>query len=87
MSNPKRLEEGVEVAILATPVRLNMNNFMLEKTFNMFLKLNDNIKRIRFTLNKIEPSKMTVSIHKTNIIVMTTDRSLGRAPYIRKNKF
>ena len=42
MSDPKRLKDGVEVAILAPPppVRLDMNNFVLEKAFNMFLRLN-----------------------------------------------
>jgi hypothetical protein len=36
MCSPKLLEKSVEVAILAPPpIRLNMNNFMLEKTFNM----------------------------------------------------
>jgi hypothetical protein len=51
--DPKLLKESVEIAILATPIRLNMNNFMLEKSFNMGLKLNENIEYIRFALNKI----------------------------------
>ena len=71
MSDPKRLKEGVEVAILATAVRLNMNNFVLEKAFNMFLELNKNVKHIRFTFDKIKPSEPTISINKTNIIIMT----------------
>jgi hypothetical protein len=82
MRDPKRLEEGVKVAILATPIRLDMNNLVLEKAFNMFLELNKYIKNIRFTLNKIKPSETTVSINETDIIIMTTDRGLGRAPYI-----
>ena len=82
MSDPKRLEKRVEVAIFTTPIRLDMDNFMLEKAFNMFLKLNKDIKHIRFTLNKIKPSKATVSINETDIIIMTTNRGLGRAPYI-----
>ena len=82
MSDPKRLKEGVEVAILATPVRLNMNNFVLEKAFNMFLKLNKNVKHIRFTFDKIKPGKAAVSINKTDIVIMTTNRSLSRTSYI-----
>ena len=82
VSDPKRLKEEVEVAILATPVRLNMNNFVLEKAFNMFLELNKNVKHIRFTFDKIKPGKAAVSINKTDIIIMTTNRSLSRTPYI-----
>jgi hypothetical protein len=78
MRDLKRLEKGVEVAILTTPIRLNMNNFLLEKAFNMFLKLNKYIKHIRFLLNEIKPSETTVSVNKTNIVIMTTDRCLSR---------
>ena len=59
-----------------------MNNFVLEKTFNMFLKLNKNIKHIRFAFNKVKPGKATISINETDIVIMTTDRSLSRTPYI-----
>jgi hypothetical protein len=82
MRDPKRTEKGVKVAIFATPIRLHINNLMLEKAFNMLLKLNNYIEHIRFTLNKIKPSKATVSINETDIIIMTTGRSLGRTPYI-----
>jgi hypothetical protein len=75
MCDPKRLEKGVEVAILTTPIRLKMNNFMLEKVFNMFLELNKYIKHIRFALNAIKPSKMTISINETDIVIVTTNRS------------
>jgi hypothetical protein len=40
MISPKVLKEGVEVAIFASPIQLNMDKFVLEKTFNMFFKLN-----------------------------------------------
>jgi hypothetical protein len=82
MGNPKLLEERIEIAILATPIRLYVNNFMLEKTFNMLLKLYKNIEHIRFALNEIKPCKATISINETDIIVMATNRSLSRTPYI-----
>jgi hypothetical protein len=82
MRNSKLAKECVEVAILAPPIRLNMNNLMLEKSFNMLLKLNKYIKHIRFALNEIKPSKATISINETHIIVVTTNRGLGRTPYI-----
>ena len=59
-----------------------MNNFVLEKAFNMFLKLNNNVKHIIFAFNKIKPVKATISINETDIIIVTTDRSLSRTPYI-----
>jgi hypothetical protein len=87
MCNPKRLEKRVEVAIFAPPpIRLNMNNLMLEKVLNMLLKLNKNIEHIRFTLNEIKPSETTVSINETDIIIMTTNGGLGRTPYIGKKQ-
>ena len=82
MRDPKLIKERVEVAILAPPIGLDMNNLMLEKTFDMLLKLNKDIKHIRLTLNKIKPSKSTISINKTDIVVVTTDRGLCRTPNI-----
>jgi hypothetical protein len=55
---------------------------MFEKMFNMFLELNKNIKHVRFALDKINPSKATISINEIDIIIMATDRRLGRTPYI-----
>jgi hypothetical protein len=81
------LKERTKVAILAPPIRLNMNYLRLKKALNMGLKLKKNIKHIRFLFKKIKPREPTISINKANIIVMTTDRGLGMAPYIRENKF
>jgi hypothetical protein len=86
MRDPKLIKEGVEVAVFAPSIRLNMNNLMLEKTFDMELELNKDIKHIRLTFNKIKPGKSTISINKTNITVVTADRGLCRTPNIRKNK-
>jgi hypothetical protein len=84
VQDPKFLEKSIEVVILTTPIRLNTNDFGLEETLNMCLKLQENIKHIRFALDKIKPSKATISINETFIIVMTTDRCLSMTPYIRK---
>jgi hypothetical protein len=53
MRNPNFLKEGIKFDILATLVRLHMNNFVVEKTFNMILKLNKDIEDITLALNKI----------------------------------
>ena len=59
-----------------------MDNFVLKQSFNMCLKLHKDMKHIRFVLNKINPSKATESIDETDIIVVTTNRSLGIAPHV-----
>jgi hypothetical protein len=46
--NPKLIKERVEVAVFTPPVGLNMKYFVLKETLNMRLKLNENIKHIRF---------------------------------------
>jgi hypothetical protein len=59
---------------------------MLEKTLNMCLKIAENTEHIRCTFNEIKPSKAIVSINKTNIVIMTTDKCFGISPDIRKHK-
>jgi hypothetical protein len=39
MGDANFLKEGIKFNVLATPVRLNMHNFVFKKTFNMRLKL------------------------------------------------
>ena len=87
MCNSKLIKECIEVVILTPPIGLHMNDFMTEQTLNMHLELQENIKHIRLAFKKIKPSEPTVSINETNIIIMTTNRGLGMAPYIRKHKF
>ena len=60
-----------------------MNGFVIEQMLNMRLELQENIKHIRLAFKKIKPSEPTVSINETDIVIMTTNRGLGRAPYIR----
>jgi hypothetical protein len=63
-----------------------MNNCVLKETLSMSLKLQKNIEHIRFALNKVKPSKSTISVNKTDILIMATNRRLGMAPNIRKHK-
>ena len=87
MRNPMFLEEGAKVAVFTAPIRLDINNFCFEKALNMCLKLEKDIKHIRFTFKQIKPCETTIGINKTDIVIVTTDRSLGMAPYIGINKF
>jgi hypothetical protein len=84
--DPKLIKKRIEVVIFTPPIGLNMKNFMLKETLNMCLKLNKNIEHIRFPLNKIKPSEPTISINKTDIIIVATNRRLGMTPYIGKHK-
>jgi hypothetical protein len=45
----------------------------------MCLKIKRHIKNIDLALEVIEPHKTMVSNNKSHIIIMTTDRSLGRS--------
>ena len=64
-----------------------MDDFLLKKALNVCLKLNEDIKHIRLFLNKIKPSKPTISINETDIIIVATDTCLGMTPHIGKHKF
>jgi hypothetical protein len=66
MYNSMLLEEGAKVTVFA-------NNFCFEKALNMCLKVKKYIKNIRFSLKKIKPGKATISINKTDIIIVTTN--------------
>jgi hypothetical protein len=79
------MEKRMMFFISSTPVRLDMNNLSIKEAFHMFLKLKKHIIDIRFMLNQIEPSETTISINKTHIETMSTDRNLGRAPHIGIN--
>jgi hypothetical protein len=85
VQDPKLSKKRIEVVIFTPPVELNMKNFMLKEMLNMCLKLKKDIKHIGFTLNKIKPSKPTISINKADIIILATNGRLGRTPYVRKN--
>jgi hypothetical protein len=46
-------KETIKFDILASPVRLHMNNFLIKKTLNMVLELQENIKDITLAFKKI----------------------------------
>ena len=64
-----------------------MNDFVTEQMLNMRLELQENIKHIGLAFKEIKPSEPAICINETDIVVMTTNRGLGMAPYIRKHKF
>jgi hypothetical protein len=63
---------------------LYVQDFPIQKMFNMLLKLKKYLEHIRFTFEEIKPCQTTISIDKANIIFMSTNRGLGRTPNIQK---
>ena len=52
----------------------------------MCLEFKKNIEHIRLMFKKINLGKATISINKTDIIIVTTNGCLGMTPDIRKHK-
>jgi hypothetical protein len=53
MRNAKAIKERMEFFILPTPISLNMQDFAIKKTLNMFLKLSKDSKNFRLMLEQI----------------------------------
>ena len=82
----RALEVLMQPMILTAPVGLDGFNFSIQKELNMGLESIENLLDIRLMFKEINPAETRVVIDKTNTIIMTTSRSLGRAPYIGINK-
>ena len=54
--------------------------------FNKILEITKALKNFGFMAQKIEPNKFGMIINKTDIIIVASNRSWGRPPYIRKNE-
>jgi hypothetical protein len=85
MRYTKTIKERVKFLIFTAPIRLDMNDFAIKKTFHMFLKLKKHIIDIRLVFEQIELGETTISINKTHIKMMSTDRGLRRTPHIGIN--
>jgi hypothetical protein len=87
MRNTNITKEFVEFNVLSSPVGLHMDNFSIKKTLNMTLELHEHTEHIIFALKKIQPRKATITINKTDIICVSTNRSFCRTPYIGVDYF
>jgi hypothetical protein len=74
MGNAISLKVFVETLVLATPIILHTQYFVIKKAFNMCLKTNENFLNFRFCMQEINPSKLAKCINKLNIILVTTNR-------------
>jgi hypothetical protein len=80
-------EMSVEALVLSTPVALDGEDFLVEKTFDMCLELNEDPMNIRFVLNGIDPREVSKVINEANIVATATRWTDGRAANICVNKF
>jgi hypothetical protein len=83
MGDANVTKELVKFDILASPISLDMHNFLIQKAFNMALELKKNIKDIILSFKEIQPCKTTITIDETDIKSVSTSRRLGRTPNIR----
>jgi hypothetical protein len=86
MSDANTLKEGIQALILPTPISLHGNDFPIQQAFNKFLKVNEVLKNFRFVSKKVNPSKFAKIINKAHIVIVSSNRSWSRTPYIRENK-
>jgi hypothetical protein len=87
MLDAKCGEVSVEALVLSTPVALNGEDFLVEKSFDMCLKLNQDPMNIRFVLNDVDPHEVTKVINEADMVATATRCMDGRAPNICVNKF
>jgi hypothetical protein len=87
MSDANVTKELIEFGIFSSPVSLHMDNFLVEKSLNVTLKLQKDLKNITFSFKKIQPCETTITINKTDIVCVSSYRRLGRTPNIRVDYF
>ena len=68
MGNTNTLKKFMQAVVFTTPIRLDRTDFCIEKTFDMRLKIIENLFDIRFMFKKVNPCEAAEIIHKTNII-------------------
>ena len=73
--------------IFSAPIGLHGYYFAIEKTLNESLKFNKLLKDFGFEFERINPSKFTIIIDKTDIIFIASYRVGCMTPNIRENEF
>ena len=64
------LKVAMEFVVFTTPVGLNDLDFIIQKAFDMSLKVVENLLNIRLVFKQINPGEARVVINKTNIILV-----------------
>ena len=76
------MKVAMEFVVFTTPVRLNDLDFIIQKAFDMSLKVVKNLLNIRLVFKQINPDEARVVINKTNIILVPSRRSKSGTPNI-----
>ena len=66
------LKVAVEFVVFTTPIGLNTLDFIIQKAFDMSLKVAENLLNIRLVFEQINLGKARVVINKANIILVTS---------------
>jgi len=85
MGDAHARKEGTQGLIFATPIGLNSTDFSIELSFNKSLKLSKTLKNFRFATQQIYPCEFAMIINETHIVVVSTNRTRRRTPYIGEN--
>jgi hypothetical protein len=85
MCDAKFLEKWVQLLILTTPIGLHSDNISRKFAFNKVHEIVEDIKDIRFFLNKINPCELAKIIDEAYIIIVSTYRGRRRTPNIRED--
>ena len=75
MRDARALKVAMEFVVFTTPVGLNGLDFIIQKAFDMSLKVVENLLNIRLVFKQINPGEARVVINKTNIILVPSRRS------------
>ena len=86
MRDTNTLKNFMQAVVLASPIRLNRTDFCVKKSFDMGLKIVENLFDIRFMFEKINPRKTAKVINEANIKFKTSGGGEGRPPHIGMNK-
>ena len=86
MGDTNTLKKFVQAVVLASPIRLNRTDFCVKKSFDMGLKIIEDLFDIRFMFEKINPGKTAKVINEANLNFKTSRGGEGRTPHIGMNK-
>ena len=82
MRDARALKVAMEFVVFTTTIGLNDLDFTIQKTFDMSLKILEDLLNIRLVFKKINPGEARVVINKTKIILVPYRRSKSGTPNI-----
>ena len=77
MRDARALKVAMEFVVFTTPVGLNGFDFIIQKAFDMSVKVVENLLNIRLVFKQINPGEARVVINKTNIILVPPEDAIA----------